>query len=141
MSQSDGDAIIQLVQVLQPTFISVLNTLITKKAAFVALPHGIPATVKADLDTLNTENLVSNKIYPNPIELVILRQALEAALIALVPVRAAGTQVELCFTHRPPNSPTFKVTPPSLRPPSMRHSKQQSLRIHRFFVRGLVILR
>jgi len=89
VSEADGTTILKSVQAIQPTIISALNGIVAKKAAFQALPlGGVPALVKADLNTLNTDT-----------------SAFEAALIAAAPAdlvanaTAIKTAIDAAFSN------------------------------------------
>lgn len=74
VDESDGQTIISAVEAFESTIVSALNTIVTEKAAFQALPiGGIPALVLQDLQTLNTDTT-----------------AFENALIASAPVSPSG---------------------------------------------------
>jgi len=69
ISETDGRALLDLLEALEPKIDAALTDLSSRHAAFVALPlGGVPALVKSDLATLNTSTT-----------------ALEAALIAKAP--------------------------------------------------------
>ncbi|KAH7102528.1 hydrophobic surface binding protein [Auriculariales sp. MPI-PUGE-AT-0066] len=69
LTEAEGQSILTAFQNFDPIIVKTLNDVVAKKAAFAALPiGGIPALVKSDLNTLNTDT-----------------QAAESAILAITP--------------------------------------------------------